>query len=314
VGAQQAFESAVSADDSLFLAHARLGELFVLNGDHVRAQKSYESAVLLIPKSILVPGAAARAEATNDENTLNVILAAGQTYRLLGAFYMDTEESTNFFTRLFGAESNVQKAVSAWKQAAAINPADPTPLVRLGMHFYETGQYDLAITWLMRSLEFVPHQMMTAKEAEALATIGDAYYFKGNHTESVSWFKQSLEVEPDAAHVWESLGNALNRLRMKMMSKDGVSFQRSDVTEESVVVYMQAHNCWKRAIELDSTDRVDCYINLGQFYELQHEPKRAKRSYQAALASECDVYNAQASFAMAKTCLRNLEARGGGDN
>jgi tetratricopeptide (TPR) repeat protein len=289
-GAMLCYEAAIALNPELYLAIARIASIKSMNGDQVSALETFLRATALVPPRILAPGAAN----TTDLGIQNDIMAASQTYQLLGEFYCrhGTEE----------------QAFTAYSQAAAIDPRNSGPDKQIGMLHMDMSQYDKvgrqqfdnlafaqtplttytglcacffppqAITALRRSLAIEPHQ------ADALHAMADALYCKGDYTESIPLLERSLNLDPDCADGWESLGNALNRKRVAMLTNGGMQ-----MTLEIAEVYTRARECWERAISVEPRDRVDCHFNIGAFHQGLGEDALA--AHRAALATPRDAIN-----------------------
>ncbi len=75
-------------------------------------------------------------------------------------------------------------------RALALNPLDPAIIDSVGWHYYRTGNYPEALTYLRRAYEAHP-------DPEIAAHLGEVLWVIGEHDQALGIWRGALESEPD---------------------------------------------------------------------------------------------------------------------
>lgn len=77
------------------------------------------------------------------------------------------------------------------EEAAAQNPTDPEPRLRLANYLYDQRQWSRAAEWYRKALELDP------KNVNARTDLGTALFYSGRPQEALREYQRSLEINPN---------------------------------------------------------------------------------------------------------------------
>lgn len=81
--------------------------------------------------------------------------------------------------------------VKTLEEAAAQNPTDPEPRLRLANYLYDQRQWSRSIEWYRKALELDPGNV------NARTDLGTALFYSGRPEEALREYQRSLEINPN---------------------------------------------------------------------------------------------------------------------
>jgi tetratricopeptide (TPR) repeat protein len=85
---------------------------------------------------------------------------------------------------------NLDSTIQAFKDAAAQNPQDPEPALRLANLLYDNQRFQDAVEWYQKALKLDP------KNVNARTDLGTAYFSLGRAQDALKEYKESLQIDP----------------------------------------------------------------------------------------------------------------------
>ena len=85
---------------------------------------------------------------------------------------------------------NLDSTIKAFEDAAAQNPQDPEPVLRLANLLYDNRRFQDAVQWYQKALKLDP------KNVNARTDLGTAYFSLGRPQDALKEYKQSLQIAP----------------------------------------------------------------------------------------------------------------------
>jgi len=82
------------------------------------------------------------------------------------------------------------------------NPEDTAAMVRLGNHYYDTGNYPMAEMFYKRYLEVNPHNV------NVIVDLGTVYYYTNRGEEAAKRYQDALAIDPDHKNALFNMGIA----------------------------------------------------------------------------------------------------------
>lgn len=92
-------------------------------------------------------------------------------------------------------------ALTEFKEALALNPADPELSYYLGVCDYSLGQYQEAIAYLEKAAE-------TKADDEVYYYLGLSHYAQGQRPEAIAYMQKVLEINPQDAEAYSIIGSS----------------------------------------------------------------------------------------------------------
>jgi tetratricopeptide (TPR) repeat protein len=136
---------------------------------------------------------------------------------------------------LFCQLANYDSAVKYIRKALQFKPSDiASAYCNLGVALQEKGQIDEAISQYQRAVEINP------LFAKAYCNLGVALHYKGETDEAISQYRKAVGINPSFAKAYGNLGNALR--------------EKGDIDE--------AINCCQKAVRINPLF-AEAYSNLG---------------------------------------------------
>jgi tetratricopeptide (TPR) repeat protein len=161
-------------------------------------------------------------------------------------------------------KGDLRQAESLYKKILRKQPDNPDILHMLGVVFYQLADYDSAIIYIRKALQFRP-----SDPASAHCNLGLALRGKGLPDEAISCYQRAIELKPSFAEAYCNLGYAL---------------QEKGRTDDAMTYLV-------KAIEINPY-LTKAYYNLGITLQEKGRVDDAVASYQKAI--ELDPYYAKA--------------------
>ena len=189
-----------------------------------------------------------------------------------------------------------QKALSAGRQAQALNDNLPEVHFTLGSLYTDTGRTAEAIAELQRALQLAPNS------DEVLRRLGTAYLKAGRQTEAIAAYTKAIEVNPYLWSNYNSLGSAYfevgenDRALAAFQHMTELEPRRADGWEGVGAVYFrlgrwsESISRFQKAIELQP--KALFYSNLGTAYYFLGRFDQAAQTFEKAssmMANDVDI-------------------------
>ncbi len=162
---------------------------------------------------------------------------------------------------------HANKALSAFKKAAKLNPGDTVPWSNVAITYHQMGQYDESIRACLQAIALNP------KQALPWTILGNLYHDQGRFEDAREAFRTATRLEPGDARPWSRLGMAyrdLDRPREAIRA-----------LHKAVRLAPGDSDAWKKLGEL--------YWDLGRYREAVH-------AYQRVLALDPQDETSRASL------------------
>ncbi|MBM4137690.1 MAG: tetratricopeptide repeat protein [Nitrospira sp.] len=193
---------------------------------------------------------------------------------------------------------NLQQAQDIYNEILQKNPQDSGIMYLLGIIYYQEGNYDLAIEYIRKALEFNP-----LSDAYAYFYLGNALKNKKQFDEAITCYQRALQMNPQLIEAYHNLAWI---------------FQEKNQTDEAITYYQKALNLnpaladayynlgtifqdrkqfddaitfYQKALEIDPT-LADAYYNLGILFQQRKQFDKAIEFHQKALQFNCDLIDA----------------------
>ncbi len=174
-----------------------LGDLYTASGQYTRALQSYESALVLAPRSaeaLMGMGLALQFEGQVDEaerylkGSVETDPGYWKTYNVLGTFYFK--------------QGRYGEAIRNYRLVTALAPDYPIGHNNLGAAYMLNGQYKQAAEEFGNSLALGADQY-------SYSNLGSAEFLLRNFSKAADMYRQAVAQAPDDYLYWGHLGDAL---------------------------------------------------------------------------------------------------------
>jgi tetratricopeptide (TPR) repeat protein len=169
-----------------------------------------------------------------------------------------------------------------------IQPQNFDALLMLGVIFYRTGDYDLAIAYTEKAVQSEP------ASAAAYYNLGISYQEKGKLYRAVSYYQKALQLDPLLVSACFNLGSVFQEegrleeamryyqraLELDPTLADATNNMGIILHEKGRIEEAEAH--YKMALELDPT-LADAYYNLGKLLQEKGRIDESIAYYEKAL-------------------------------
>jgi tetratricopeptide (TPR) repeat protein len=155
------------------------------------------------------------------------------------------------------------EAEQTYRQILKIDPHHADSLHLLGMIEYNAGNFETAISLILRALE------QNSNEAAYYSNLGTIYHAQGRVDEAAGCYRQAVGLQPDLATAHYNLGTIL---------------QGQEKLDE-------AARCYEQALLLHP-HLAEAHYNLGNVLQAQEKLDEAIQCYERALAIEPAKYEA----------------------
>lgn len=204
--ALEMIDKAIAINDKEPNFHCDKGQIFMVNGDAVKAEESYKQALALNP-----PAAEESA----------IYFSLGNLYHAQGLY----EKSIEQYEARLALEPNctstyhnichtclkmgdIERALDGYKEILLRDPGDIMAHSYLGALNLRQGNYDEAIS------NFTVVQQLHPESSEAHHNLGIAYGARGSWEEAIAAHQRALEIEPGLVKAHQYLGIAYEENNM----------------------------------------------------------------------------------------------------
>ena len=156
----------------------------------------------------------------------------------------------------FHSQGNLKQAEYLYKKILTKKPNNPDILNKLGELYCQVANYDLAIRYIKKALQFRPTDI-----ASTYYNLGWALQRKGQLDEAITHYQKAIELNPFLAKAYCNLGWAL--------------FQGQGQLDEAITYY-------QKAIELNPSF-AEAYNNMGLAFAAQGKFNEGIRCFKKAL-------------------------------
>ncbi|MEP4146084.1 MAG: tetratricopeptide repeat protein [Halioglobus sp.] len=175
-----------------------LGDLYMASGQYDRAMESYESALVLAPKSVdglmgLGNSLARQGETERAESYLQQAIQNDVGYwkahNALGTFYFN--------------QGRYEDAIPHYRRVTSLARGYAIGHNNLGAAYMLAGLFDEAVQEFSSSLDLRPHH-------NTYSNIGSAQFFLRNYEEAANMYQLAVDLAPEDGMQWGHLGDALS--------------------------------------------------------------------------------------------------------
>jgi protein O-GlcNAc transferase len=148
---------------------------------------------------------------------------------------------------------DLKEAESIYKEILKFHPENADVLHLIGLLYYQNGNYDSAITYIRKALQFNPN-------AEIYNNLGTVLRQKGHFDEAIYYYQKAIQLNPNFATAHNNIGTI---------------FQSKGLLNEAIVSY-------EKALQIDQ-NLADTYFNLGTAFREKELLDAAVFNYQKAI-------------------------------
>ncbi|MCC6588561.1 MAG: tetratricopeptide repeat protein [Bryobacterales bacterium] len=251
---------AIQANPKNPAAHREYAIFLQMQGRGTEAIAYFRTALDLNPRS-----------AESSYNLALALLHAGRaadSLQILDRYPSTAADRLALRGSVLNALGRFPEALTALRNAVALDPANPDTLYDLIITLLQTGGEQEATVWIDKGLRKFPHV------GKMHAAGGMLAYAKGDNDRAIKAYQTAVKLEPDAADFHASLGDVYNAA--------------GDLPG--------AVNSYRRAIALDANNAT-YYVKQGRALVKQRS-NAAEQAFQQAL--RLDPNNAEAHFEAGK--------------
>ena len=237
-GAKMAFERSVSEDDSNSEGWRWLGQCNADSDDDVKAIMCNIKAVETDPGNL-------KAQINLGVSFTNELENERALHHLRS--YIENNPTYAPLASTATGETEHERVVDMFMQAAAQAPEDPQPRTVLGVLYNLSREYDKAVECFKAALEVDPtdyslwnklgatqansaqsedslhayHQALETRPnyVRAWINVGMSFVNQGNYNDACQYYLRGLNLNPEAVHVWNYLRTALSLMdRMDLVT------------------------------------------------------------------------------------------------
>ncbi len=277
----QLFQSAIARDMQFALAHAGLGQSYLLKYNRTNdaafvtsARKSLDEALRLDP----------------DRAEVRIVLAGmlGQTGRYSEALaeldkvvsmHPRNDEARSLRGRICQSQGKQDDAIREYQAAIGIRPEYWGHYAGLGYVYYRVGRVKEAIPQFRRVTELQPDN------AWGFQMLGTAYHKLGDLQTALAYYQQTLRISPNAK-AYSNIGT--------------LEYERRN--------YAEAVRAYEQATKLDPHDHI-ALRNCGDAYVQLGDRRKASASYSAAASIAAEMLKVNPKSASTLAFLALYEAK-----
>ena len=196
--AETACHRTLTLDESSPGIFEALGDLYIASGQYDRATVSYESALVLAPKSVdglmgLGNALARRGETDRAEEYLKRAIETDigywKAYNALASFYFN--------------QGRYEDAIPPYRRVTLLAPRYAIGHNNLGAAYMLAGHFDEAVQEFSSSLALRP-------DRNAYSNIGSAQFLLRNYEEAANMYQHAVDLAPEDGMQWGHLADALS--------------------------------------------------------------------------------------------------------
>ena len=186
----------------------------------------------------------------------------------------DNADALHLLGLIYYKTENYDLAIQHIEKAVKFNPADADAYYNLGNAHEAKGQLDEAITYYQKAIDLDP------TFAEAHNNLGFALYSKGQLDEAIMYHQRAIELRPNFPEAYNNLGFALHdkgkleetircyQKALKLNPHYPEAYNNLGLAFQDNKQLDEALSCYRKAIEIDQ-DFAEAYNNIGQCLYLQ---------------------------------------------
>lgn len=216
----------------------------------------------------------------------------------------------NLGSSLFN-DGKEEEGILYMKKALELDPASPEPYLNLGVYYTKKGDYNRALTYLLK-----PHSLQ--QTYLSYYRIGNLYALKGDTDLAIENYEKALELDPLYPFANLELGSmymtkgaftdalsAYNRA-IKAAPREIMPYNNIGIIYIELADYDRAEEYLKRHLKIFPL-YAPAWANLGNVYFYRGDMQKAEETYRKAI--ELDPQNAQivANLSMALDALGKKE-------
>jgi serine/threonine-protein kinase len=189
-------EAAATRDDSLALSHIASGLVAQAEGNSAKAERLFERALELDPKSAeaLVRLGALASEQKRNKEAEPLLLRAHQSDPV-------NWEALTQLGLIHYREGDYTKAASWWEKWRDATPDSAMAYRNLAAAYHGLDRYDDAASALQKALEIQPN-------ASAYSNLGTLVFYQGRYAEAVGHFKKTIDLGSNSYMHWGNYADA----------------------------------------------------------------------------------------------------------
>jgi len=210
--------------------------------------------------------------ANNALSTGATLLQEGETERAIEAFKLaaaynpSLSEAYTYLGNAYTALGDYESAIEAFKKPVQLDPTSTDAMDDLANAYIENKDYDEAEKQLLEELKYNP------RYAYAYNSLGHLYLTTGEYDDAADAFTKFIRLEPDNSYGYYGLGLAYNKQEK----------------------YAEAVNQFQKCISLDR-DFAYAYCDLGFAYAGLGDTTKAEEQVDILLDMDTDESNALAA-------------------
>jgi tetratricopeptide (TPR) repeat protein len=285
-GAIEALQEAVQQDPQNFPVYVDLGYAREQTEDYRGSIRAYERALELKPEATSILYALGRLYEKIDRPVVALDFyrrlveieegpRLGDVYRRMGEIFLNQNEN--------------EMAISAFRNAALLNPDEHEIEYNLGIAYFRAGRQEDALTELREALSG------DTGSVDYRLALAEVLFLSGYRSDSLKQFKLILEQNPDhyqanymAGYIHYSRGEtSLSREYFQSLAdKTNDDLQLMNIYQNIGNIYLkekkydQAKTSYRQALE--TREEASLYYNLGLTYIYEDEWEKAAASLQKA--------------------------------
>jgi tetratricopeptide (TPR) repeat protein len=244
------WQAAISENPGGWLAHSRLGSLYVEKGELEKGIAQFREVLAINPNEV------------DTHNNLGLALArkndlagAMLEYRKALAIKPENAVFLNNLGNALARTGNLPESIAQFHQALAFAPGYAEAHNDLGVALFQQNQFDEAAGQFGQALEIKPDY------TDARCNLGNALLQKGDFEGALASFKQAAATDPTSLAAWFGLG---------------IAWQQKGNLDEAIA-------CNRQVIKINPRS-AGAYANLGLALFQKREIKEAMDCWQQALA------------------------------
>ncbi len=158
-----------------------------------------------------------------------------------------------------------EEAITAYRQAIALDEKLATPWNGLGNVYDDLGRYEEAIAAYRKAIE------LDEKYAAPWHGLGNVYYQQGRHEDAIAAYRKAIELDEKYAAPWNNLGNVYRDLGRY---------------EDAIAAYRKAIELYGRGAASPPSEAAAPWHGLGLTYTLQGDLEAALDAFRKAVKLE----------------------------
>ena len=151
----------------------------------------------------------------------------------------------------------------------------------LALALFRKDQFDKSLKIAFEYLNSKSTLVEDQKRAEMISLVGLVYNELGDHVKSISYFQEFLDTKLDTFTEQEQKNQSI--ARATALLNMGINLYALNRVEEAIESYNKSLSEMRMIVEFPSTDLINCYRYIGDFYVQEGLWQDALISYDSAL-------------------------------